>query len=67
MKGLIVTGTDTEIGKTMFSASLTGALVRRYGAARYWKPVQAGLEEVTDSEAVERLAPARRFIPRPIG
>jgi 8-amino-7-oxononanoate synthase len=63
MKGLIVTGTDTEIGKTMFSASLTGALVRRYGAARYWKPVQAGLEEVTDSEAVQRLAPGARIHP----
>jgi dethiobiotin synthetase len=63
MKGLIVTGTDTEIGKTMFSAGLTGALARRYGAARYWKPVQAGLEEVTDSEAVQRLAPGARIHP----
>ena len=52
MKGLIVTGTDTGIGKTVFAAGLAGAL----GAA-YWKPVQAGLAEETDSEAVARLTP----------
>jgi dethiobiotin synthetase len=57
MKGFIVTGTDTGIGKTMFSAALTGALHRRHGAARYWKPVQAGLDEITDTEAVTALAP----------
>lgn len=36
---IIVTGTDTGIGKTIFAAALTGAL-----GASYWKPVQAGLE-----------------------
>jgi dethiobiotin synthetase len=48
---LVVTGTDTGIGKTMFAAALAGAL-----QARYWKPVQAGLDEETDSETVARLA-----------
>jgi dethiobiotin synthetase len=48
---LIVTGTDTDIGKTVFAAALAGAL-----NARYWKPVQAGLEPETDSQAVARLA-----------
>lgn len=48
---LIVTGTDTGIGKTVFAAGLTGAL-----AATYWKPVQAGLTEETDSMAVARLS-----------
>lgn len=52
MKGLIVTGTDTGIGKTVLAAGLTAAL-----KARYWKPVQAGLDEETDSETVARLAP----------
>ena len=47
---IVVTGTDTGIGKTIFSAALTGAL-----QARYWKPVQSGLEEETDSELVARL------------
>jgi dethiobiotin synthetase len=53
MKGIIVTGTDTGIGKTVLAAGLVGAL-----KARYWKPVQSGLEEETDSEAIARLVPS---------
>ncbi len=48
---IIVTGTDTGIGKTVFSAGLTGAL-----DGYYWKPVQSGLEEESDSDAVRRLS-----------
>lgn len=51
MTTFIVTGTDTGIGKTVFSAGLTQAL-----RATYWKPVQAGLEEETDSEFVARIS-----------
>jgi dethiobiotin synthetase len=47
----VITGTDTGIGKTVFAAALAGAL-----KARYWKPVQSGLEDETDSETVARLA-----------
>lgn len=47
---LIVTGTDTDIGKTVFAAGLTGML-----GASYWKPVQAGLGGESDSETVMRL------------
>ncbi len=36
---LVVTGTDTDVGKTVVAAGIAGAL----GAA-YWKPVQAGRE-----------------------
>jgi len=50
-KRIIVTGTDTGIGKTVFSAALAGAL-----DGYYWKPVQSGLEEETDSEIVQRLS-----------
>lgn len=53
----VITGTDTDIGKTVFAAALTAAL-----GARYWKPVQAGLAEGTDSETVARIGgvdPAR--------
>ena len=49
-KRFVITGTDTGIGKTVFAAALTSALY-----ACYWKPVQSGLEEETDSETVERL------------
>ena len=49
----IVSGTDTDIGKTVFSAGLAGML-----GARYWKPVQAGLNEsgVGDSQTVAELS-----------
>jgi dethiobiotin synthetase len=48
---LIVTGTDTGIGKTVFAAALAAAL-----DGFYWKPIQAGVEEETDSAAVLRLS-----------
>jgi dethiobiotin synthetase len=54
MTRFVVTGTDTGIGKTIFSAALAGAT-----GAPYWKPIQAGLEEETDSETVAKLLPAR--------
>ena len=46
----VITGTDTDIGKTVFAAALTAAL-----GGYYWKPVQAGLADETDSEAVARI------------
>lgn len=57
---LIVAGTDTGIGKTVLSAMLVAGL-----DACYWKPVQSGLQEETDSECVLRLAgvPPERIIP----
>lgn len=53
MSALIVTGTDTGVGKTVFAAGLTAAL-----GASYWKPVQSGLTEATDSETVLKLSGA---------
>jgi len=50
-QGFVVTGTDTGVGKTVFSAALTAAL-----DGCYWKPVQAGRDDGTDAEAVARLA-----------
>ena len=54
MTRFVITGTDTGIGKTVFSAALAAAL-----GLPYWKPIQSGLEEETDSEAVARLAGVR--------
>lgn len=56
----VVSGTDTGIGKTVFSAALAGAL-----NAYYWKPVQSGLDGETDSETVVRLGglPRERILP----
>jgi dethiobiotin synthetase len=50
-KHFVVAGTDTGVGKTVFAAGLVGAL-----DAFYWKPVQAGLEDETDSQTVARLS-----------
>ncbi len=47
---IFVTGTGTGIGKTVVAAILAEAM----GAA-YWKPVQAGYEEGTDSEWVNSV------------
>jgi dethiobiotin synthetase len=45
----VVSGTDTDVGKTVFCAGLAAML-----SARYWKPVQAGFP--TDSQTVAALA-----------
>ncbi|MGX9181788.1 dethiobiotin synthase [Mesorhizobium sp. BHbdii] len=57
---IVVTGTDTGVGKTVFAAGLTGLL-----DGIYWKPVQSGTCEETDSEVVSLLAdlPAARVLP----
>lgn len=45
-----VTGTDTNVGKTVVSAMLTLGL-----QATYWKPIQSGLEPITDTEYVRQV------------
>lgn len=50
---IFVTGTGTGIGKTVVSAIITEAL-----QADYWKPVQAGFENGTDSEWVQSVISA---------
>jgi dethiobiotin synthetase len=57
---IVIAGTDTSVGKTIFAAALAGAL-----SCAYWKPVQAGLAPETDSETVQRLAqlPPGRILP----
>ena len=53
VQGFFVTGTDTDVGKTVVAAWL----VARLGAC-YWKPVQAGTHPETDSTTVRRLSGA---------
>jgi dethiobiotin synthetase len=48
---LFVTGTDTNVGKTVLSALLVAAL-----DGTYWKPIQTGSSEGTDRQAVMRWA-----------
>lgn len=60
MSRFVIAGTDTGVGKTVFAAALTQAM-----GATYWKPVQSGLDEGTDSETVGTLAglSAERLLP----
>ena len=60
MSVLIVTGTDTGIGKTVFAAGLAAAL-----GAHYWKPIQAGVDPDGDKEEVARLSglPVAHILP----
>ncbi|QEC43750.1 dethiobiotin synthase [Pseudobacter ginsenosidimutans] len=46
---IFVTGIGTGVGKTLVSAILTRAL-----EADYWKPVQAGFDDGTDSEFIQQ-------------
>jgi dethiobiotin synthetase len=59
-KRFFITGTDTGVGKTVVSALLCVGL-----NAIYWKPVQTGTSEGTDTETVMRLAqlPRHRTLP----
>lgn len=54
MHRYLVTGTDTDVGKTVVAAALAGHL-----GARYWKPVQAGTDDGTDSLRVAALSGGR--------
>ena len=55
-----ITGTDTNIGKTVLSALLVAAF-----DGVYWKPIQTGSCEGTDRQTVMRLAevPEARTLP----
>ncbi|RRA98729.1 dethiobiotin synthase [Larkinella rosea] len=60
MRKLIIAGIGTEIGKTVVSSIVVEAL-----QADYWKPVQSGALEDSDTETVRRLIsnPVTRFHP----
>ena len=51
MTGFVVTGTDTDVGKTVFAAGLAGFL-----DGWYWKPVQAGIDGGGDADRVAELS-----------
>ncbi|MFZ9753642.1 MAG: dethiobiotin synthase [Cyanobium sp.] len=57
---LVVCGTDTDVGKTVVSALLVEGL-----GARYWKPVQSGIEGGGDRDRLQVLLtlPPERIVP----
>ncbi|MFN8284068.1 MAG: dethiobiotin synthase [Chitinophagales bacterium] len=59
MKKYVIAGIGTDIGKTVASAVLVEAL-----AADYWKPVQSGNVDNTDSHFIEKYARNHNIIHR---
>ena len=61
MTSFIISGTDTGIGKTLLSAMLMAALPEYF----YWKPIQSGTVDGTDSKTVQILSQCEpeRIIP----
>ena len=50
MKRIIICGTDTDVGKTIVSSFFVQGL-----KGTYWKPIQSGTEEGTDTKTVCNL------------
>lgn len=60
MKRIFITGIGTGVGKTIVSAIVAEAL-----QADYWKPVQTGASEGTDSETVRELISNKKTVIHP--
>ncbi|RIJ33956.1 dethiobiotin synthase [Pontibacter oryzae] len=60
MKQYFVTGIGTDVGKTVAAAILTEAL-----QADYWKPVQAGGLDFTDTDTVKSLVSNEKSVFHP--
>ncbi|MCD8410184.1 dethiobiotin synthase [Tenacibaculum finnmarkense] len=60
MKKYFITGISTEVGKTVASAIFTEAL-----KADYWKPIQAGELEDSDSHKIKKFISNKKTIIHP--
>jgi dethiobiotin synthetase len=60
MAGILVTGTDTGVGKTVVACAVAAGLVERGVAVAVWKPVETGVAgappEGTDAERLARAS-----------
>jgi dethiobiotin synthase len=59
LRGVFITGTDTNVGKTVVAA----AIMQRYRAVApvvYWKPIQTGIEQDNDTATVTKLGECDR-------
>ena len=57
---IFITGTGTDVGKTLVAAIVTEAL-----KADYWKPVQAGFADGTDSLFIQRMITNEKSVIHP--
>ena len=53
MNGFFISGTDTDVGKTLISAALMAGAPDH---VRYWKPIQTGFPEHCDTTTVLKLS-----------
>ena len=60
MRPIFITGTGTDVGKTLVAAIVAEAL-----QADYWKPVQAGYENGTDSLWVQEMLSNKKSVIHP--
>ena len=60
MTPIFITGTGTDVGKTLIAAIVTEAL-----QADYWKPVQAGFAEGTDSLWIQKMLTNKKSVIHP--
>lgn len=60
-KKIFVAGTDTGVGKTLVAAILMAGM----GSGFYWKPIQSGTRQGTDTRAVREMTGLcpERFLP----
>ena len=65
MQKFVVTGTDTDVGKTVFSAALMMGLEDAGQNPHYWKPIQSGIVDSVDTRTVQQLTQLadERFCP----
>lgn len=65
MNRFIITGTDTDIGKTVFSSALMLGLEEAGRSPHYWKPLQSGIVDGVDTRLVQKLSnlDEDRFLP----
>ena len=68
MRDLLVTGTDTGVGKTVIAAALVTALRTRGVRAIGFKPVETGItaDEGSDSDVLARASGERNVIAQPL-
>jgi dethiobiotin synthetase len=57
-RSYFITGIGTDVGKTVVSAILTKAF-----NAHYWKPIQSGIIDGSDSDRIRQLVPGAKVLP----
>jgi len=60
MRKIFITGIGTDVGKTIVSAIITEAL-----QADYWKPMQCGDLDFSDTDKVKRLVSSKKTVFHP--